>query len=131
MDSSLQFSLSLLRDAFAKLLATFELSGITVQSLVRTAGINRSTFYRHFNNINDFTEWLSDQMLEEISSQVILTPEDELDFTEFYQYATKNRLLLSSILTTKGWKEFIIRLHSLVLRRYTLLLKKKHFRHTP
>ncbi len=58
-----------LRQALLRLLETQELSEITVAQLCKEAGVNRSTFYAHYENINDVLEELEDEMDNALLSQ--------------------------------------------------------------
>lgn len=51
-----------LRQALLKLLDTQELPQITAAQLCREAGVNRSTFYAHYENIWELMEELEDEM---------------------------------------------------------------------
>ncbi len=51
-----------LRSALLALLETRELSQITVAQLCREAGLNRSTFYAHYENLWDVLEELEQEM---------------------------------------------------------------------
>ncbi|WP_072557548.1 TetR/AcrR family transcriptional regulator [Lactiplantibacillus plantarum] len=121
MDRTTQsFSQTLLKDAFARLLNTTGLSTITVQNLSRTAGINRSTFYRHFDNMDGFIDWFKEQMLDEIVDQFKSTEDGNIDFESFYQYALQNRKILDALL---GWQGFIFQLRLRAIKKNAQLLK--------
>lgn len=117
-------SLLRFKNAFAQLLIDRPLDRITVQDVVRTAEVNRSTFYRHFLDLDDFLDWLADNMLEEITQQFTITDQD-LDFTGFYQYAMANQTLLEAFLGTQRWTSLVTQLQSFVTKRYTALLQQQ------
>ena len=39
----------------------YELNSITVTDLIKKAGISRSSFYTHYNSINDLVESIQDE----------------------------------------------------------------------
>lgn len=48
----------------------YELNSITVTDLIRKAGISRSSFYTHYNSINDLVESIQDETLDVLSSDI-------------------------------------------------------------
>ncbi|WP_125769873.1 TetR/AcrR family transcriptional regulator [Companilactobacillus furfuricola] len=62
-----------LRDAFREMAKTTAYQDITVKKLTEKAGINRKTFYLHYDSIDDFlntfVEELSEQLLDIITSR--------------------------------------------------------------
>ena len=59
-----------IREAFFSLLAEKNLGRITVTELIKRAGINRSTFYKHYLDIPDLMEKTEEQMLLFLREQV-------------------------------------------------------------
>lgn len=57
----------LLKESLAELLHKKELSKITISELCENAGINRSTFYKHFGSQYDVMREIEDDMLADIS----------------------------------------------------------------
>ncbi len=64
-----QGSRQVLRQALLKLLDTQELPQITAAQLCREAGVNRSTFYAHYENIWELLEELEDEMDRNLLAQ--------------------------------------------------------------
>ena len=54
LDPRVQRTMDILFNTFVELLKEKHFSHIKVQEITQTAKINRSTFYNHFNNINEF-----------------------------------------------------------------------------
>ena len=48
----------------------YDLNGITVTDLIKKAGISRSSFYTHYNSINDLVESIQEETLEVLSSDI-------------------------------------------------------------
>ncbi|MBC7006755.1 TetR/AcrR family transcriptional regulator C-terminal domain-containing protein [Photobacterium sp. BZF1] len=59
-----------LKKSFIQLLKVSELSSISVKQLTDTADINRSTFYKHFDDIYSIYEWLEDEAVAELSEVI-------------------------------------------------------------
>ncbi len=52
-----------IKEAFIQLLATTSLEDITISQLTKKAGVNRSTFYLHYLDKQDFLEQLKEETL--------------------------------------------------------------------
>ena len=87
-----------LSGALKKLLSKHALTAITVQNIVDEAGVSRKTFYYHFRDIYDLTEWT---MQEEF--QKILAGNQTLDTWQegvknLLNYIVENRNLILNLL---------------------------------
>lgn len=72
-----------LADALKKRMAHKPLSKITVSELVADCGMNRKTFYYHFEDIYDLFKWMLEQETFEIVKQFDML----IDFHEVLQFA--------------------------------------------
>lgn len=54
-----------LRDAYISICRSGEVP--RVSTLIRTAGVNRSSFYAHFSDLDDMTLWVVDEALGDLS----------------------------------------------------------------
>ena len=63
----------------------YELNSITVTDLIKKAGISRSSFYTHYNSINDLVESIQDETLDVLSSDI--TNFNNID--DIYNYIDK------------------------------------------
>ena len=52
-----------IKEAFIQLLATRNLEDITISQLTKKAGVNRSTFYLHYLDKQDFLEQLKEETI--------------------------------------------------------------------
>ncbi|MGM9938040.1 MAG: TetR/AcrR family transcriptional regulator [Candidatus Ornithomonoglobus sp.] len=68
-------SVNMLMDAYFELLSSMPAEKITVTAIVNKAGLNRSTFYAHFDCPNDVRRLLEERLVEELMEQI-----DCLDF---------------------------------------------------
>ncbi len=62
-------------DTFLKIRAKKKLEKITVTEICKIADINKSTFYAHFHDVFDLSNFLETQIVDEILSSVI-SPEN-------------------------------------------------------
>ncbi len=60
-------TLKKLRDTYKELLSEKKLAGITISELCTRADINRKTFYRHYNSLEEVFAELENEMLDEFS----------------------------------------------------------------
>lgn len=65
----------MLKDALLSLLKEKRLMDITIKELCDRSGINRSTFYRHYDNVSE----LLDEIIDDIASLVIATSNASLN----------------------------------------------------
>jgi AcrR family transcriptional regulator len=74
----------MLREALIELVLEKGIEGITVNEITERAMINRSTFYRHYEDKNDLLERGIDEMLLELTDQLVPPPKDirEVDLTD-------------------------------------------------
>lgn len=68
-----QRSINLLEEAFTALLAVKPYDKITVSDITRKAGLNRGTFYAHFDSIDELMRQTMDDFTEKISASLGLT----------------------------------------------------------
>ena len=66
MDARAEFTKSIILETFLILLKEKPFNRITVTELVKKAGINRSTFYKHYLDIPDLLEQTETSLLEEL-----------------------------------------------------------------
>lgn len=66
MNQRIRLTIQLLEEALLKLLQEKTIYGISIKELCDVAGINRSTFYKHFNSQFDLLMYMEDKFMEEI-----------------------------------------------------------------
>lgn len=59
-------SKKLIKNAFSELLQKKDLEKITVTEIVKLSGLNRGTFYAHYNNITDVREEIEKEVADKI-----------------------------------------------------------------
>lgn len=73
-------SIRLIKEAFLELLATEPYEKITVTDVTREAGLNRGTFYAHFDDMDDLLHQVIDEVVERASE--LLQQSFDTDFLE-------------------------------------------------
>ncbi|CQR56663.1 TetR/AcrR family transcriptional regulator [Paenibacillus riograndensis] len=68
----------LIDEAFLSLVEEKGLEGVNVRSLTSKAGINRGTFYLHYQDIYDLMEKMEDQIIEEMNALPARTIPEQL-----------------------------------------------------
>lgn len=86
-----------LADALKKLIQTKPLSKITVSELIKTCGINRNTFYYHFDDIYALLKWTLEQEAFEVVKQFDLINEYEDAIRFAMDYIDANDKMLNNI----------------------------------
>lgn len=66
MNQRIRLTIQLLEEALLKLLQEKTIYEISIKELCDVAGINRSTFYKHFNSQFDLLMYMEDKFMEEI-----------------------------------------------------------------
>ena len=94
--------------ALEQLLGEMTLEQMTVKQICETAHIQRTTFYQHFRDMEDFLDWYILQKQEEFRSctaRNIIAIEARDAFIELSQsimnYVTKNEKLVKSVMNTQ------------------------------
>ena len=67
LDTRAQLTTACIRQAFTMLLEEKPIQRISVTELCRKAGVNRSTFYAHYQDIYDLLDKIEEEMLEELT----------------------------------------------------------------
>jgi AcrR family transcriptional regulator len=73
-------SIRLIKEAFLELLATEPYEKITVTDVTREAGLNRGTFYAHFDDMDDLLHQVIEEVVERASE--LLQQSFDTDFLE-------------------------------------------------
>ncbi len=94
--------------ALEHLLGEMTLEQMTVKQVCETAHIQRTTFYQHFHDMEEFLDWYIVQKQEEFrssASRSIIAIEARDAFLELAQnimnYVTKNEKLVKSVMNTQ------------------------------
>ena len=107
----------LIRRAFTDLLRVKPVQSISIKELCEKAGVNRGTFYAHYQSVHDLLMQMEDEMLSEINEVLAsLLPTDGGDVsslrisTELFQCLKDNADLCTVTLGDFGDKSFAVRM---------------------
>ncbi len=107
----------LIRRAFTDLLRVKPVQSISIKELCEKAGVNRGTFYAHYESVRDLLKQMEDEMLAEIETALAsLLPPDSKGVsslrisTELFQCLKDNADLCTVTLGDFGDKSFAVRL---------------------
>ena len=100
MESKILYSQTLLHQAILLLLQKKSIEKITVQELCKTAGVNRTTFYNHYERPEDILREIVQQFLSSFSeNHVTLDSESAINFvTHLLELMETNRYLSQQLL---------------------------------
>ncbi len=88
-----------LADSLKQLLTKKPFSKITVTELVEHCGVNRKTFYYHFEDIYALLRWMLEQDMISVLISEELTTEPEKVIRFALDYINQNRQLLTSVIS--------------------------------
>ncbi len=102
MDKRVERSKQKIRDGLIVLLRTTPLSEVTVSALCKQAGVNRSTFYVHYNNVMDCFEEITDEILDRMTHIFSVMSEKTVDnyVNVYFNTARENYEVFRAIHTT-------------------------------
>lgn len=86
---------------FSLLSEDYAISNLTVQKVAATAGLNRTTFYLHYQDIQDLLTQITDEIVHELSNKIVdlihakdLSEKQQLTALLDYLYIHRNYLLV-------------------------------------
>ena len=116
----------MLKEALLKLLHTRQLNKITITDLCRESGINRATFYRHYEEPKDILNEIRYSIFEDIKNiekqSNINSSEDQL-LEQVCQYFFENRELLNILFKYRNDEDFVLLINEICRQRIPHLRK--------
>lgn len=104
------------KEAFAaalkQMMAVKPIDRITIKDLVDICGVNRQTFYYHFDDVYDLLEWVFEQDASRVLPKEIAVDHWREDVTIFFEYLYQN-------------SSFVINVYNSDSRRYMLRFLKE------
>ena len=97
---------------FKALMLKKPMNKITVSELVEECGINRNTFYYHFEDIRDMQRKMLKQDIEAIFSRADLITDHDLIINSVLDYIEQNKVILKNMLSCIGRAELDLFLNS-------------------
>jgi len=132
MDRRKKYSLKMIRQAFLDLLKEKDITSITVTEVCKLADVNRGTFYKYYNDIDDLFQQTCDTFLNEIYNLLIL-PDNEKDvkgksfyelLSEALRIVSQNTDLLLILKKTDNFNVIVSRIISFVFPTASKQVKK-------
>ncbi len=123
----------LIRKEFTELLKNKPIQSITVRELCERTGINRSTFYNHYQDVYDLLEKIEEEMLAELAEQLKkIAGENGLMSVSFFEgifrFLGQNMDICVVVLGDNGDKRFLQRMLELgrksCVQNYSLAFPK-------
>ena len=116
----------MLKEALLKLLHTRQLNKIPITDLCRESGINRATFYRHYEEPKDILNEIRYSIFEDIKNiekqSNINSSEDQL-LEQVCQYFFENRELLNILFKYRNDEDFVLLINEICRQRIPHLRK--------
>ena len=97
---------------FKALMLKKPMNKITVSELVEECGINRNTFYYHFEDIRDMLRKMLRQDIEAIFSRGDLITDHDLIINSVLDYIEQNKVILKNMISCIGRAELDLFLNS-------------------
>lgn len=89
------------KEAFAaalkQMMAVKPMDKITVKDLVEICGVNRQTFYYHFDDVYDLLEWVFEEDASRVLPKEIVYDHWREDVMVFFEYLYENRTFATNV----------------------------------
>jgi AcrR family transcriptional regulator len=105
LDARFQRSSSALREALLRVLDRAELAHVTVQMIVKEAGIGYATFFRHHPSLESLLLAVADAMIGDVAARIfpdLVKGNQEGALAEFVLYVEQNRRAIRALLVGGG-----------------------------
>lgn len=111
-----------LRAAFEDLIDETTLDKITVKALAERAGVNRKTFYLHFETIEAFYDDIMKGMMDEFFAHHEKTPDDPWDMDgharRFFRFLAAQPPMIEQLVCSPNFYDFGGRIYAKQMERY-------------
>ena len=91
-----------LGSALKQMLSVKPIEKITVKDLVEICGVNRQTFYYHFDDVYDLLEWVFEQDANRVLPHEVIYEHWREDVTLFFTYLIDNRSFALNIYNSQS-----------------------------
>lgn len=99
------YTRKILAESLKKLICRKSFSNITVREITEDCGLNRNTFYYHFEDINDLLKWTLEQEAIDVVKHFDLMSDYEEAVRFVMNYIEENEKLLNNICNSLGQGE--------------------------
>lgn len=110
-----------LKSGLVRLLRTKSAGKITVKDLVDEVGINRSTFYLHYTDIDDLLKKTEDDLLNDLARTVRAHPRSEnaeggsaVFFEDIFRMLADNREICAALIGRNGDLSFLRKIEEVI-----------------
>jgi len=86
-----------LGNALRQVMAVKPIDKITVKDIVEICGVNRQTFYYHFDDVYDLLEWIFEQDANRVLPRVVVYEHWREDVLVFFEYLYENRAMALNV----------------------------------
>lgn len=111
-----------LRNAFEELVSDTTLDRITVKALTDRAGINRKTFYLHYETIEAFYDEIANDLMEEFFENYEETLDDPWDMDgharRFFRFLAVQSPMVEQLVCSPSFYDFGERIYATQMNRY-------------
>lgn len=111
-----------LRNAFEELVSDTTLDRITVTALTDRAGINRKTFYLHYETIEAFYDEMANELMEEFFENHEKTHDDPWDMDgharRFFCFLAEQPPMIEQLVCSPSFYDFGERIYATQMNRY-------------
>lgn len=83
--------------ALKQTMALKPIDKITVKDLVEICGVNRQTFYYHFDDVYDLLEWVFEEDANRVLPQKIVYGNWQEDVLSFFRYLSENSIFALNV----------------------------------
>lgn len=97
-----------LGNALKKMLSIKPIDKITIKDLVEECGVNRQTFYYHFDDVYDLMEWVFEEDANRVLPSEILNDEWRENVILFFRYLSDNRPFVLNIYNSQN-RSYLLR----------------------
>ena len=101
-----------LGNALKKMLSIKPIDKITVKDLVEECGVNRQTFYYHFDDVYDLLEWVFEEDANRILPDEIYYDQWRENVLLFFRYLYENRSFVLNIYNSQS-RSYMLRLRNI------------------
>ena len=111
-----------LRSAFEELIAETTLDKITVKALTERAGVNRRTFYLHYDALESFYDDIMNGIMDEFFAHHEKTPDDPWDMDgharRFFRFLAAQPPMIEQLVCSPNFYDFGGRIYAAQMDRY-------------
>ena len=102
VDSVANSTKEALGSALKKMMAVKAIDKITIKDLVEICGVNRQTFYYHFDDVYDLLEWVFEEDAKRVLPKEVVYERWQEDVMIFFEYLYENRTFTLNVFNSNS-----------------------------